>query len=125
MILSLLGSQELHKVTNHPIHLIDADVNLSPTALIPFCSFKKEMSMIGEKVDQFTVPVCNIFKPRILNDQLCYEVDPNKFIQREKNGRTILHLSLFIDYNIERQFSRNSMIPEDFYILINTIGKHL
>ena len=37
------------------------------------------MSAMGVIIDQFNVPVCNKFKATILNDQLCYEVDPNDF----------------------------------------------
>ena len=33
---------------------------------------------MGVKIDQFDVPVCNSFEATVLNDQLCYEVDPNK-----------------------------------------------
>ena len=122
--INYLGNTELQKVTNHPPHLVDGDGNLSPTALIPFCSFKEDMSMIGEKINQFSVPVCNIFRSKILQDQLCYEVDPNEYIQRGngKNVKSGLHLSLFIHTNEERQFSKSRVDPNDFYIIINTIG---
>ena len=116
----------MQKVTNHPVHLVDSDGNLSPTALIPFCSLKEDMSMIGDKIDQFSVPVCNIFRPKILNDQLCYEVDPNVHMNNAEDRGNIksgLHLSLFIHYNEERQFSKSINNPEDFNIIINTIGK--
>ena len=37
------------------------------------------MSAMGIMLDLFDVPVCNSFQARILNDQLCYEVDLNPF----------------------------------------------
>ena len=37
------------------------------------------MSAMGVEIDQFVVPVCNSFQAKIMNDQLCYEVDLNKF----------------------------------------------
>ena len=37
------------------------------------------MSTVGVKLDQFDDPVCNSFHAKILNDQLCYEVDLNSF----------------------------------------------
>ena len=37
------------------------------------------MSVVGIKLDQFNDPVCNSFQAKVLNDQLCYEVDLNKF----------------------------------------------
>ena len=62
------------------------------------------MSALGVKIDQFSVPVCNSFKAKILNDQLCYEVDLNKYFTKEllKEGLE-LGLTLLIDYNLDRQ----------------------
>ena len=60
------------------MHIQDKDGNLSPTALIPFCDFGGNMSVMGVKIDQFDVPVCNSFRPKIVQDQLCYTVDPNE-----------------------------------------------
>ena len=59
------------------------------------------MSSIGIKIDQFNVPVCNSFQAKILNDQLCYEVDLNLFsydIYKELK----LGLNLLMDYNEDR-----------------------
>ena len=47
--------------------------------VIPFCEFGGNMSVMGVKIDQFDVPVCNSFRPKILRDQLCYTVDPNEY----------------------------------------------
>ena len=58
---------------------MDQSGNLSPTALVPFCVFGGNMSVMGVKIDEFDVPVCNSFRPKVLMDQLCYEVDPNKY----------------------------------------------
>ena len=33
------------------------------------------MSSVGVKIDQFNFPICNSFQAKILNDQLCYEID--------------------------------------------------
>ena len=65
-------------ITNHPVHIEDKDGNLSPTALIPFCEFGGNMSVMGVKIDLFDVPVCNSFRPKIVQDQLCYTVDPDQ-----------------------------------------------
>ena len=64
------------------------------------------MSAMGVKIDKFDIPVCNSFTERVLNDQLCYEVDPNNFIQRKnilegfKTG-----ITLVLDYNEDREVS--------------------
>ena len=57
------------------------------------------------KVDQFEVPVCNSFKAKFVVDQLCYEVDPNVYINNaSKDAAKQLDLFLIIDYNEDRQF---------------------
>ena len=38
---------------------------------------------MGKKIDKFSLPVCNSFKAKILNDQLCYELDVNEVIDKE------------------------------------------
>ena len=63
----------------HPVHIMTKENSLSPSAFIPFCDFGGNMSSMGVKIDQFDVPVCNSFEAKILNDQLCYEVDLEKF----------------------------------------------
>ena len=84
------------------MHLIDEEGNLSPTALIPFCDLGGNMSAMGVKIDQFHFPVCNSFEEKVENDQLCYELDPNKFIEKTDDARK-LDLLLIIDYNEDRQ----------------------
>ena len=64
---------------NHPVHISTPDNRLSLSALIPFCDFGGNMAAMGVKIDQFDVPVCNAFQAKIMNDQLCYEVDLNTF----------------------------------------------
>ena len=71
------------KWTNHPVHIQDQDGKLSPTALVPFCEFGGNMSVMGIKIDQIDVPVCASFRPKIIMDQLCYTVDPNKGVVRK------------------------------------------
>ena len=115
----LVGSKEAQKVTNHPVHVQDQFGNFSPTALIPFCVFGGNISAMGVKIDQFDVPVCNSFRPKILRDQLCYTVDPNEYKHKiDKKGE--LSLSLFIHYNEDRQMEDlESFEPK---IRVDTIG---
>ena len=53
--------------------------NLVITAMIPFCEFGGNMSVMGVNIEHFEVPFCNSFRPKILLDQLCYQVDPNEY----------------------------------------------
>ena len=98
------------------------------------------------KVDQFQVPVCNSFEPMLHNDQLCYEVDLNRF-SHENNIQNELELGFYfiIDYNEDRQvtlfhnpenndskteltMARNVLDYEPYketFIYFNTIGKNI
>ena len=116
--------KNLQGVTNHPVHIQNEDGTLSPTALIPFCEFGGNMSIMGVKIDKFDVPVCKSFRPKIIQDQLCYTVDPNeyrKYFQRKQK----LGLTLFINYDYEDRellFYDNSSHKEQF-IIVESIGK--
>ena len=113
------GSKKLQTVTNHPVHIINGEGYSSPTALIPFCDFYGDMSTMGNKIDTFDVPFCNSFKAKIVRDQLCYTMDPNLYKDKmDLKGK--LYVSLFIDYNEERQFQKIS--NEETFVIINTIG---
>ena len=81
------------------------------------------MSAMGVKIDQFDVPVCNSFRPKIVMDQLCYQVDPNEY-KHKIDLKGDLSLSLFIHYNEDRQIEDvdNSETP---FITINSISNHL
>ena len=94
----------LKEVINHPVHILNNEGDFSPSSLIPFCSFGKEF--VGSKINEFEIPVCNIFKPKIYFDQLCFETD----LQKMKDNKTIneqleLGLTLVLDYNEERQIN--------------------
>ena len=124
-------------VSNHPVHIINKEGTLSPSSFIPFCQFGN--SVMGVKIDQFDEPVCNNFVPKLHNDQICYEIDLNKF---KKNVDDLkLGLILFLDYNEDRQVksghSKETPINVTFLqriinfgnsdmakIILNTIGKY-
>ena len=75
--LNLLDSSFVHKIVNHPAHIVDDSTKeLSSSALIPFCQFG---GWIGVNIKMFDVPVCNSFQAQILNNQLCYIFNPNRF----------------------------------------------
>ena len=100
----------LQTVNNHPVHILNGEKKFSPSSFIPFCYFGEEF--IGAKIDEFEIPVCNIFRPRNYLDQLCYETnlydlkDSQKIREQLENG-----LTLVLDYNEERQ--NYNMIPKN------------
>ena len=99
----------IQKISNHPIHIINEDQKLSPSAFIPFCAYGRNTLLMGSKVKQFHNPVCNSFKAKIFNNQLCYEVDVSRKIDRqnltkEKEQESLkIGLTFLMDYNEDRQ----------------------
>ena len=94
----------MQKVNNHPVHILNKNGDLSPSSFIPFCSFGEDL--IGAEIKGFDVPVCNIFKPKNHNDQLCYETDLQEL--KDNNNKNLMKqleigLTLILDYNEERQ----------------------
>ena len=99
------------------------------------------MSAMGIKIEQFDVPVCNSFQAKILNDQLCYEVDLSKFSNKGNIERELkLGFNFIMDYNEDRQinFDQSVSVETDVnlatsvvesnenmhaFIYLDTIGK--
>ena len=72
------------------------------SAFIPFCSFGLSEGIVGEELSNFHVPVCRLFREKIVDGQICYEADLNQFRERV-NWKEALSsgLSLIIDTNDE------------------------
>ena len=94
----------LQEVSNHPVHILNSEGDFSPSSFIPFCSFGKPF--IGSRIREFDLPVCNIFKPRIYFDQLCFETDLQNLKDSTKIEEQLeMGLTLVLDYNEERQMN--------------------
>ena len=62
------------------------------------------MSITGVKSSVFDVPACNIFRPNILNNLFCYEVDINDHIDKASIEKELdSGFYFFMDYNEDRQ----------------------
>ena len=127
---------------NHPVHFVNKNMEKSPSAFIPFCEFGQEkMASTGVNIDQFHIPVCNSFEAIILGDQLCYQIDLNRFSTKDESELTS-GFAFIMDYNEDRQvtFEQEPFVSEDdglvgridesdddkhAYIYLNTIGKML
>ena len=69
------------------------------------------MDSMGIKIDQFKRPVCNSFQPIIRNDQLCYQVDLNRFRNEDKLVKQLKKgLVLLLDFNEDRQLKLDSQL---------------
>ena len=62
------------EVSLHPVHLLDSMERALPAALIPFCSYQANMSLLGNPGDQFPFVACGKFQPYLLEGQLCYSL---------------------------------------------------
>ena len=118
------------------------DNKISPSSFIPFCEFGGDMSVVGVKLDQFDDPVCNSFQATVVNDQLCYEVNLNRFSKKNNIAKELeLGFYFLMDYNEDRQVTIQSSLAEEAkrsgmganllesdkkqqaFIYLNTIGK--
>ena len=101
---SLKVNSLLQTVSNHPVHILTEKAEFSPSSFIPFCSFGEDP--IGTKIADFDVPICDIFRPRVRNDQLCYETDLEEMRSKDINKakkQLEIGLVLIVDYNVNRQ----------------------
>ena len=106
-ILCFVDLKHLLSVNNHPVHL--ANTNKYQTALIPFCAFGEDMEIMGTNIDGLDVPACNSFVPKNHDEQLCYEVELDRFKNNsilEKQLRS--GLVLLLDFNEIRSLDEYS-----------------
>ena len=62
------------------------------------------MSAMGVRNGHFNVTICNSFQTKIINDQLCYEVDLNRFSNNDNIEQELkVGFIFFMDYNEDRQ----------------------
>ena len=77
----------------------------------------------------FSIPVCNIFKETVVDGQLCYKADVNKFRNKVDKKRITAEGFVFIlDYNDNRMVEvpgnqEKQEMSEESMIYIETIGK--
>ena len=83
------------------------------------------MSLMGTKISQFSMPVCTSFEAKVLYDQLCYQVDVDKY-KRKAGVKEItnVELTLLIDSNKERfitstERKKNRIIGDNIGELLN------
>ena len=90
-----------NEVSLHPPHLIDLQGSLTPAALIPFCAYQTNMTLLGQTRQDLPFTVCSQFKPTILEGQLCYSLEICKLINRSKAGKTSFGLLCLLDQGSE------------------------
>ena len=71
------------------------------------------MDLIGEKLSNFHVPVCSLFRKKIYSGQVCYEADLNQFKNKIDWKRALKKGFSFIidtndEYDVKNLFERKS-----------------
>ena len=95
------------------------------SAFIPFCSFGLSEGIVGEELSNFHVPVCRLFREKIVNGQVCYEADLNQYRDRV-NWKEALSsgLSLIIDtndeYDVKNIIEKKEPGPKEIRKFFNT-----
>ena len=68
------------------------------------------MAIMGEINPLFEAPVCNKFRPKFRNGQLCYQVNVNEVKDQIENKRDrLLGLTFLLDYNDERMLKSKTL----------------
>ena len=63
------------------------------------------MNIMGRRSEQYDVPVCNGFKSKIRNNQLCYQIDLEAYKDMTNIEKQLKEgLVLIVDNNAERHF---------------------
>ena len=109
-------------IINHPVHIITKDNQTSPSAFIPFCDIGGNLSAMGTKMENFDLPVCNSFVATNFYDQVCYEIDLKRFVDRNNIERVMKQgFNFIMDYNEDKQVAFDKdIIKQDEIIGLNT-----
>ena len=117
-----LDNKLVHTVHNHPVHFVDKNGNLSPSAFIPFCDLGGNISVLSTKIIGLDTPICNSFKEKFHNNQLCYEIDVSQFNKGVDPEQILRHgLTFIVDSNRNRQV--NNYPKYDSFDKSSNIGK--
>ena len=94
------------KLINHPVHI---STQSKTSAFIPFCSFGPDL--IGKTVEGFQGPVCDQFREKVVNGQVCFEADINQYKEDNENWEKVVRdgFSFIVDTN-EEYDARNLIV---------------
>ena len=119
----------LRELSLHPVHLTpDREGNLPPSALVPFCSYQGESSLLGRELPELNnISVCDAFQSTILEGQLCFSLDVGKMgVYATQSGKSN-GLFLLLDpspYYLKQTGEGDSSVMGDFKISIHTLDKY-
>ena len=62
--------------------------SLTPAALVPFCAYQTNMTLLGKKTQGLDFTACSHFQPTLLKGQLCYSLNHSSIeAQTTKSGK--------------------------------------
>ena len=116
----------------HPVHLKpDTDGNLPPSALVPFCSYQEDLSLLGEERQELqNMTLCDKFEPTRLEGQLCYSLNVAKFERKDTKLGKRSGLFLLLDPNPYPMEPKDGRVKtarndqESFKVYIHTLAPH-
>ena len=94
---------ESQELSLHPPHLIDSSGSLTPAALIPFCAYQTNMTLLGQTREDLPFTVCDQFKPTFLEGQRCYVIDLSKISAKKTKSGLKSGVLLIIDPVVKGQ----------------------
>ena len=112
--LSIKDKLRTTNLINNPPHIVDDDGNIQISALIPFCDLGGNMSTTGTKIQGISLPVCNVFKRKILRDRVCYQLNVMDFVANLEMELIIKNgLVLVLDYNEEKMLTKKIIAKKE------------
>ena len=111
LIRGLNKNELIQEVSNNPVHLITrSTAEPSPSSFIPFCAFAS--TMLGNKISNFSFPVCTAFTPTLMEDQLCYQLNisaleglPKSDLGQNKGLALLIDLGEMKEKSVKRPIS--------------------
>lgn len=120
------------KLSLHPVHLIpDKEGNIPPSALIPFCSYQGDFSLLGHQLPELgNITTCDKFEPRVLDGQLCYTLDVTMLAKKQTRSGKTNGLFILLDPNPysfdapETSREDSTTKHQSFKVFIHTLAQH-
>ena len=94
------------RLVNHPVHISDREMLSS---FIPFCS--SGVAVSGVISSSFKNPVCDLFRERTLNGQVCYEADVDSYLRRHRHWDQNLEFGFNFIVDFNEEYDVKNLIP--------------
>ena len=116
----------------HPFHLTpDKEGNLPPSALVPFCSYQGQSSLLGKELPEMdNMTVCDKFQPTIFEGQLCHTLDIATLVDFPSKSGKSNGLRLLLDPNPyhlnqpDTNTGRSKNGDQVFRVIVHTLAQN-